>query len=81
MLRQSETIKVNNCKVIPSEECLTQHKLVCCDLVIKNMKMPKIQKGENRIKMWKLKNEQRRKQFEERLQENSSSYSRLEGAE
>ncbi len=29
--------------------------------------MPKIQKGK---KMWKLENEQRRKQFEERLQEN-----------
>ncbi len=34
------------------------------------MKMSKIQKGEKRIKLWKLKNEQRRKQFEERLQEN-----------
>ncbi len=34
------------------------------------MKMLKIQKGEKRIKMWKLKNEQSRKQFEERLQEN-----------
>ncbi len=32
--------------------------------------MPKIQKGEKRIKMWKLRNEQRRKQFEEKLQEN-----------
>ncbi len=39
-------------------------------LVIKNMKIPKIQNGEKRIKQWKQKNEQRRKQFEERLQEN-----------
>ncbi len=48
--------KRKNCKVIPGEECLTQHKLLCCDFEIKNMKMPKIQKGEKRIKMWKLKN-------------------------
>ncbi len=63
-------MKVKNCKVIPGQECRTQHRLLCCDLVIKNMKMPKIQKGEKRIKLQKLKNRQRRKQFEERLQEN-----------
>ncbi len=63
-------MKAKNCKVIPGEECLTQHRLLCCDFKIKNMKMPKIRNGEKRIKMWKLKNEQRRKQFEERLQEN-----------
>ncbi len=33
------------------------------------MKIPKTRRGEKRIKLWKLKNEQRRKQFEERLQE------------
>ncbi len=63
-------MKAKNCKVIPGEECLTQHRLLCSDFKIKNMKMPKIRKGEKKIKMWKLKNEQRRKQFEERLQEN-----------
>ncbi len=49
------TIKAKTCKVIPVEECLTQHRLLYCDWEIKNMKMPKIQKGEKRIKMWKLK--------------------------
>ncbi len=63
-------VNVKNCKVIPGEECLTQHRLLCCDLVIRNMKMPKIQREEKRIKLWNLKNEQRRKQFEERPQEN-----------
>ncbi len=62
-------MKAKNYKVIPGEECLTQHRQLCCDFKIKNMKMLKIRKGEKRIKMWKLKNEQRRKQFEERLQE------------
>ncbi len=70
MLRQSEVMNVKNCKVIPGEACLTQHRLQGCDLVIKNMKMPKTQKGDKRIKLWKLNNEQRRKQFEDRLQEN-----------
>ncbi len=43
--------------------------VLCCDFIIRNMKMPKTRRGEKRAKMWKLKNEQRRKQFEERLQE------------
>ncbi len=68
--RQSETRNVKNCKVIPGEECRTKNRLLCCNLVIKNMKMPKIHNGEKRIRMWELKNEQRRKQFEDRLQEN-----------
>ncbi len=58
-------VNVKNCKVIPGEACITQHRLLCCDFLTRNMKMPKIQKGEKRIKLWKLKNEQRRKQFEE----------------
>ena len=41
MLRQNRMIKAKNCKVIPGEECLTQHRLLCCDFKIKNMKMLK----------------------------------------
>ncbi len=65
MLRQSQPIKAEDYKVIPGEECLTQHRQLCCDFMIKDTKMPKIQKREKRIKMWKLKNERRRKQFDE----------------
>ncbi len=72
ILRQIEKMKVKNCKVIPGEECLIQHRLLSCDLVNKNMMMPKSQKGEKKVKLWKLKNEQRRKEFEERLQENTA---------
>ncbi len=56
MLRQSEVMKVKKCKVVPGEDCPTQHRLLCCDLVINNMKTPKMQKREKRIKLWKLKN-------------------------
>ncbi len=69
MLREGQRIKAKDSKVIPGEECLTQHRLLCCDFIIKYMKMPKIKKREKRIRMWKLNNEQRRKQFEVRLQE------------
>ncbi len=69
MLRQSEVVNIKNCKVIPGEACLTQHRQLCCDFIIRSMKMPKTWRGEKSIKLWKLKNEQRRKQFEERLQE------------
>ncbi len=63
MLRRNEVVNEKNCNVIPGEGCLTQHRLLCCDFIIRNMKMLK------RIKLWKLKNEQRRKHFEERLNE------------
>ncbi len=72
MLRRSEVVNVKNCKVIPGKACLTQHRLLCCDFIIRNMKMPKTRRGEKRIKLCKLKTEQNRKQFEERLQERTA---------
>ncbi len=35
-LRQSGTLKAKNCKEISGEECLTQHRLLCYDVNIKN---------------------------------------------
>jgi len=69
LLRQNEAVQVKNCKVIPGEECIMQHRLVCAELVVADMKKPKMKKGEKRIKTWKLKDEQTRRLFEERLKE------------
>ena len=68
LLRKRQGIRVKDCKVIPGEECLTQHRLLCCDLLTKNVRL-KTHKREKRIKQWKLKNDQRRREFEERLRE------------
>ena len=55
LMRKNAGIQVRNCKVIPGEAFLTQHRLLCADLTVKNIKRPKRKKGERRIKVWKLK--------------------------
>ena len=51
LVRVNEKIRLKDCKVIPEEECLTQHRLLCSDVKIMGMKRKR--KGEN-IKRWKL---------------------------
>jgi len=53
LVRRNEGVKVTDCKVIPGEACLTQHRLVCSDLRVEGMKSNKRKKGENKIKQWK----------------------------
>ena len=45
-VRVNEKIRFKDCKIIPGEECLTQHRLVCSDIKIMGMK----RKGEKRRK-------------------------------
>ena len=61
LLRQNEAVKVKNCKVMPGEECIMQHRLVCADLLVADMKKPKMKKGEKRIMTWKLKDDTNKK--------------------
>ncbi|KAK3884019.1 hypothetical protein Pcinc_011688 [Petrolisthes cinctipes] len=57
IVSRGEGVWVQNCKVIPGEECITQHWLLCADLVLKMMMMRlKKKRGEKRIKVWRLKN-------------------------
>ena len=81
LMRKSEVVKVKNCKVIPGEACITQHRLLCADLCVRHMKRPKMKNGEKRIKVWKLKDEQTRRHFEERLTERVEERGSLEEAE
>ena len=41
LVRVNEKIRFKDCKVIPGEECLTQHRLVCSDIKIMKMKKDK----------------------------------------
>merc|ERR1712179_890452 len=56
MRKEKESvIKVKDCKTFPSEQCATQHKLLCADFLITDFKRPKRRRGEKKIKIWKLK--------------------------
>ena len=60
MYREKEEIKIKNCKLIPEEECLTQHRLLCADLLVK----------EAQKNVWKkLKEFNIRRLYEEKLSE------------
>ena len=59
---------VMNCKVIPGEACLTQHRLLRADLRLRKFKR-KQWKGEKKIKLWKLKDVNLQRQFEVKVQE------------
>ncbi|XP_065312585.1 craniofacial development protein 2-like [Gordionus sp. m RMFG-2023] len=53
---------VKNMKVIPGEECINQHRLVVGDLTLKGARVTK-GKFVPRLKVWKLKEESARRQF------------------
>ena len=53
-VRRNGGMKILNCKVIPGEARLPQHRLVCSDLRIEGMKRNGRKKGEKKIKQWKL---------------------------
>ena len=62
-----------DCKVIPGEECLTQHRLVRADFSIKDLRKKKWM-GERRLKLWKLREEGVKEEFEERIKETLCTY-------
>jgi len=44
ILIKSRDVKARDCKVIPGEACLTQHRLVSADLKVNNLKVTKKRK-------------------------------------
>ena len=73
LVRVNEKISLKDCKVIPGEECLTQHRLVCSDIKIMGMKRKRKVKGERKIKGWKLKDESVRVEFEKSYEKRMES--------
>ena len=63
---------MTECKAIPGEACLTQHRLVCEAFQFSESKKKKW-KGMGKIKIWKLKDRETRDLFEERLKEKIAS--------
>ena len=60
--RSRRDLNLVNCKAIPGEECLTQHRLVRADFKIQNFQRKKW-RGIKKLKVWKLREENTRQQF------------------
>ena len=56
LMRKIRDIQATDCKVIPGEACLSQHRLVCASIKFKHFKK-KLWQGEEKIRVWKLKDE------------------------
>jgi len=67
IMSKGRSVKVFDCKVIPGEECITQHRLVCADMVVKGLKKSIRRRGEKRIKTWRLKDPEIKREFQEKL--------------
>lgn len=64
LMKKSENIWARDCKVIPGEACVPQHRLLCVDVIVKGWKGVAVKKTAKRIKQWKLKDEDVRQKFE-----------------
>ena len=73
LIKREHKKRIMNTKVIPGEECVHGHHLVVMDMHLKVRKYRKNQQGlhkvQPRIKVWKLKKQEVRKAYLEKLQE------------
>ena len=81
LLRKARGIWVRDFKVIPGDACLTQHPLLWADLNVMILKRKKKQRGEKKMKEWKLKDGKMRRQFEVKVQQKNNINRRMETAE
>ena len=72
LMKKVRGVCVTDCKAIPGEACLTQHRLVCAAFQFLESKKKKY-KGMRKIKIWKLKDRETRDLFEEILKEKIAS--------
>ena len=77
-MKKVRGVCVTDCKVIPGEACLTQHRLVCAAFQFLESKKKKL-KEMRKIKIWKLKDRETRDVFQERLKEKIASSGDGEG--
>ena len=71
---------IRDVKVIPGEECLTQHRLLVCDLKIAALPKAK-RKFAPRLRLWKLRDPECAAEFETRFQEKCESGPFADGTE
>ena len=64
LVRKDVNMSVRDCKVMPREACIPQHRLLSLDLVLEDSRKYTERKGLTRIKVWKLKDEDIRQEYE-----------------
>ena len=67
LMRPSHGITPVDCRAIPGECCVTQHRPVRADFRVSHMKRRKV-KGRRKLKTWKLKDEDLREDFISKLE-------------
>ena len=77
LLRQDGHVTVRDVKCIPGEACLTQHRLLVMDVHMQQ-EVKAFRKTFNRkLKVWKLKDEETRRKFEEVCQQKNEAQSEI----
>ena len=66
LLRRAGGIQCTDCHVIPDEECISQHRPVRACISVPNFEMRR-KREIKRIKLWKLKDEEKRNECQEKL--------------
>jgi hypothetical protein len=67
LVRRNELCAVKDVKVIPSEECFPQHKLLVCVMKLRSCVKEKKKTFVSKRRVWKLKETEVRKAFEEKF--------------
>ncbi|MBJ5627102.1 hypothetical protein JGG67_23050, partial [Salmonella enterica subsp. enterica serovar Derby] len=67
LLRKADRRMVRNIKVIPGEECVTQHHLVVGDFVMRKLQKKGKQLHAPRLRVWKLQDKSVQSRFAEAL--------------
>ena len=62
LMRKNNLAQVKDCKAIPEEVCLTQHRLLTADWKVER-RIKKKRERTGKIKIWKMKDDQIREQF------------------
>jgi hypothetical protein len=68
LIRKEERPLVSNVTVIQSEACIPQHKLVVCEMKLTERLQKKKEVFVSKCRVWKLKEEEVRQKFEEKMQ-------------
>jgi hypothetical protein len=73
LLKRRDLKRVKNIKVIPGEECATQHRLLVCDFLV--MICPEARrKFQPKVRTWKLKDQEVQKKFQKAFVETIRDY-------
>ena len=80
MVKRQDRAKVKDVKVLPSEECVQQHRLLVVDLALRSRRAPR-KKHVPRLKIWKLKEANIGEEFKKCMAEDNECVRETSGSE